>query len=416
MAVLGCGCTNPGDDAVTLQMWAMGSEGEAAARLAQGFERTHPGLRVRVQQIPWSAAHEKLLTAYVGETMPDVFQLGTTWIPELVALGAVAPPGRANESSPAMDLDDYFPGIFETNVIDEVAYAVPWYVDTRLLFYRRDLLKEVGYDRAPASWSDWVEAMGRIRRTGDDSRYAILLPLGEWEPPVIFALQLGAELLRDGDRYGNFQSPSFRRAFQFYLDLFARELAPRTGDTQGSDPYRDFAAGYFSFYISGPWSLGEFRRRLPGNLQQSWTTASMPSPEGAGTGVSIAGGASLAVSSKSRNTEAAWKLIEYLSQPGQQAELYRLTGDLPARTSAWEQAGLHTDARARAFWEQLRNVRSTPKIPEWERIAARIGQHAEAAIRGASSVEEALRSLDMDTDAILAKRRSLLAQRDTGTD
>jgi multiple sugar transport system substrate-binding protein len=49
----------------------MGQEGEQVRALLPEFERRHPGIRVRVQQIPWSAAHEKLLTAYAGDAMPD---------------------------------------------------------------------------------------------------------------------------------------------------------------------------------------------------------------------------------------------------------------------------------------------------------------------------------------------------------
>ncbi len=67
----------------------MGREGEVVQKLMPEFERRHPGLRLRVQQIPWSAAHEKLLTAYAGDAMPDIFQLGNTWVPEFVALGAL---------------------------------------------------------------------------------------------------------------------------------------------------------------------------------------------------------------------------------------------------------------------------------------------------------------------------------------
>ena len=64
----------------------MGREGEVVEQMMPEFERRHPGVHVRVQQIPWSAAHEKLLTAWVGGAMPDVFQAGNTWLPELVAL------------------------------------------------------------------------------------------------------------------------------------------------------------------------------------------------------------------------------------------------------------------------------------------------------------------------------------------
>src|SRR5262245_18822963 len=78
--VAGCGGDRSGS--TELRFWAMGREGEVVQRLMPEFERRHPGVRVRVQQVPWSAAHEKLLTALVGGTMPDVFQLGSTWIAE----------------------------------------------------------------------------------------------------------------------------------------------------------------------------------------------------------------------------------------------------------------------------------------------------------------------------------------------
>ena len=67
----------------------MGREGEVVSQLLPGFEKEHPGIKVQVQQIPWSAAHEKLLTAYVGEATPDIAMLGNTWVPEFVALDAL---------------------------------------------------------------------------------------------------------------------------------------------------------------------------------------------------------------------------------------------------------------------------------------------------------------------------------------
>jgi multiple sugar transport system substrate-binding protein len=413
--VLASGCGRGEENGTTVQLWAMGSEGEAVARMLPAFERANPGVHVRVQQIPWSAAHEKLLTAYVGDTMPDIFQLGNTWIPELVALRAIQPLGSYLQSSTAISNGDYFAGILDTNIIDGVQYAVPWYVDTRLLFYRRDLLDGAGYVKPPATWQAWAGAARRIKEQGGGKRYAILLPFSEWEPPVIFALQLGAELLRDGDRYGNFRSAEFRRAFDFYLDFFRQGFAPSGSDAETTDPYRDFGAGFFTFYITGPWNLGEFRRRRPETLQSAWSTAPMPAPEGAGPGVSLAGGASLALFAGTRHAELAWRLIEYLSQPEQQAELNRATGDLPARMSAWQTAGLQDEPCTRAFWEQLQHVRPTPKIAEWERIAAKIGEHAEAAIRGSVPIDDALAALDADADAILAKRRSLLKKGDGAT-
>ena len=121
------GCRDGSNEATVLRFWAMGREGEVVRQLLLDFEHTHPGVRVEVQQLPWTAAHQKLLTAFAGGALPDVAQLGNTWLAEFVALHAV----DTVEPS-VVDASDYFPGIWQTNVIDEAAYGVPWYVDTRL--------------------------------------------------------------------------------------------------------------------------------------------------------------------------------------------------------------------------------------------------------------------------------------------
>jgi multiple sugar transport system substrate-binding protein len=227
--------------------------------------------------------------------------------------------------------------------------------------------------------------------------------------PVVLALSQDAELLRDGDRYGNFQSDAFRTAFAFYLDLFERGYAARAGAGATASVYRDFAEGWFCFYLSGPWNLGEFATRLPPALADAWTTAPLPGPDARRPGVSIAGGASLAIAKHSPRKEAAWQLVEWLADPARQVEFYRASGDLPPRRSAWQDPRLANDARAQAFRAQLEHVRALPKVPEWERIAAKISRSAEAAVRGEIAPDAALAALDADVDAILAKRRSLLA-------
>src|SRR5919108_105182 len=96
---------------VTIRFWAMGAEGEQVAKLIPQFEREHPGIRVRVQQIPWTAAHEKLLTAHVGRSTPDVSQLGNTWVPEFAALNALEPLDAWVRRSSTTEVGDFFPGI-----------------------------------------------------------------------------------------------------------------------------------------------------------------------------------------------------------------------------------------------------------------------------------------------------------------
>ena len=409
ITLAGCG-TAEGGQTVELKLWAMGAEGEVLQRLVPDFEREHPGIRVRVQQVPWTAAHEKLLTSYVGESTPDVSQLGNTWIPEFAALGALEPLDGWIARAPAIDRADFFPGIWATNVIADTTFGIPWYVDTRVLFYRTDILARAGFTAPPTTWEQWREAMRRVKSIGGSTEWAILLPLDEWAQPVILAMQQGSTILRDGGQYGAFTQPEFRRAFDYYVSLFRDGLAPTLANTQVANLYQDFAAGKFGMYITGPWNIGEFRKRLPAELRDRWATAPLPGPGGPGNGASIAGGSSLVVWRASAHKAEAMALVRYLTDAATQARFYRLTGDLPSRIAAWQDSSLADDDKARAFYEQLQRVVPLPPVPEWELIATRIASAAEAAARGRQSNDEALASLERDVNQILEKRRWMLAR------
>lgn len=134
----------------------------------------------------------------------------------------------------------------------------------------------------------------------------------------------------------------------------------------------------------------------------------MPSFDSRHPGLSLAGGASLVVSADSSRKEEAWRLVEHLLHADSQVELYRQTGDLPARRSAWRDPLLAGDAKLQPFRSQMQRMVATPRIPEWERIAARIALYGEKAARGELSEESALEALNRDVEAILEKRRWLL--------
>lgn len=403
----GCARDDSGDRQV-VQLWAMGQEGETVARMLPRFEQLHPHIDVRLQQLPWTAAHEKLLTAFAGDALPDVVPIGNSWIAEFAQLGALEPLDARIAATRGLAREDYFPGAWDSGVIDGHAYALPWYIETRLPFYRRDLLAKAGVTSPPRDWNEWRAAMQAVRDKGG-SEYGILLPTNEFEPLLNLAVQQGEPLLRDGGRYGNFRSAGFRRTLAFYKSLFDAGLAPRVDNTRISNVWNEFGRGMFSYYISGPWNIAEFQKRLPAELAGAWGTMALPGPDG--PGASIIGGTSFVVFRSSRHKDAAWALVTWLSEPEQQLELHRLVGDLPPRRSAWRDPALAADANAEAFRDQLERAVPAPKVPEWERIAQEMRIVAEQLVAGRMTVDEAAAELDRRTDVILAKRRWMLDQR-----
>lgn len=407
LVLLLAGCAKPREQGTELRFWVVGREGEVLARvLLPEFERLHPHIRVRVQTLPWTAAHAKLLTAFASDALPDVFQLGNTWMPEFAAIGALAPLDARLAASRSMWVDDYFPGILDTNRIDDVLYGIPWNVDTRLLFYRSDVLAELGFAQPPRTWDEWRAMQAAIKRSVGPERYAVLLPLNEFEPQLALALQQDEPLLRDGGRYGNFRSAGFRRALGFYHEMFASDRAPKMTNTQIANVWVEFGRGFFAFYISGPWNIAEFRQRLPASLKDAWSTAMLPGPDG--PGASIAGGSSMVLNVRGMHQDAAWTLIEYLSQPSIQRELNRRLGSLPSRRSSWDHPDLQQDKYAQAFRAQLELVKPTPKVPEWEQIAQELRVVSERLVAGEFDLDRAVEELDARADRILEKRRWML--------
>jgi multiple sugar transport system substrate-binding protein len=395
------GCAPRSHD--SLDFWAMGAEAENMRDLLAALPRT--GLpAVRVQPLPWSAAHEKLLTAFAGSSLPDLGQVGNSWVAELTAIGAIEPVPASLEHLVA----GQFPGVVDTNRIDGRLMALPWYVDTRLQFYRRDLFEHAGFAAPPERWDAWKAALHAVRAKAGGQGFAILLPINEYEHLTQMALSSGASLLnRDGTR-GAFRAPEFRRALAFYKSLFDERLAPIAGAAQISNVWNEFARGYFAVYPSGPWTIGDMKSRLPASLQRSWATAPFPGPNGLGR--STPGGSSLVVYKASRNRSGAWQLIERLVAPSSQQRLQQLTGDLPPSRAVWTSTGLLSDPITEAFARQLDRTTPLPKVPEWERIATEMQTVAELTVRQRMTVDEAVAEMDKRADRLLEKRRWMMSR------
>jgi multiple sugar transport system substrate-binding protein len=308
--------------------------------------------------------------------------------------------------------NNYFRGIWDTNIIDGLVYGIPWYVDTRVLFYRTDILQLAGFNEPPRTWDELYILSRKIKQLFiNQEKYAIYLPTNEWAPFVIFGLQANSGLLKENNSYGDFSGAGFSDAFQFLIRFHQEELAP-IGMSQVTNVYQAFANEYFSMYISGPWNIREFKKWMVAELKDKWMTAPLPGPDSTTVGVSLAGGSSLVISNSSTNKAEVWRFFEYLSQPQVQIQFYHSVSDLPAVKAAWQDSTLKNDPYLKAFYEQFQHVVPTPKIAEWEQIAfSKIQQYAEIAARGVMKPDEALKALDTEVDRILEKRRWLLKQK-----
>lgn len=379
-----------------LRFWAQDVEGENAKYLLPAFTRGG-GAPVDRQWLAWTAAHEKLLTAFAGDTLPDVMMIARGWVGEFAALGALAP-------VPAGLLDDQFPGARAAMAVGGRTWAVPWTVDAQVQYHRRDLIEAAGYAAPPPRWNEWKAMLHAVRRRRRDG-YALLMQLNWPEHLMNFAAAAGAMPLADRQSRGAFRSPAFMAALGFYKSLFDEGLAPRATGTDVPDPAAELARGWIALYPAGAWTAADLRRRRL-LAADRWGIAAMPAPDGVPRGV-IAG-AVLAVSRRSPDAAGAWRLVRYLTAPRTQIAFHRIAGTLPSRPSAWRRADLGASPLAAPFVPALEHPAPTPGVPEWARIESEVQAIAERMVRGDLTLRAAATAMDARADALLAKRRWLL--------
>ena len=168
----------------------------------------------------------------------------------------------------------------------------------------------------------------------------------------------------------------------------------------------------FTFYITGPWNIGEFKRRLPASLQASWMTAPLPGPNGPEL-FHCGRLEPCRVQQIRRTRRRRGSSFNTCLRPDVQLRFHALTGNLPPRRSAWNDESLRQDVHARAFREQLERVKPAPKVPEWERIATEMQLVAEHMVQGGRmTIDQAAAEIDRRADRILEKRRWMLARKE----
>lgn len=390
------GCAPPRDPDI-LNFWATGYEGDYAPHLMTAFTSA-TGLSVETQSLPGTAAHEKLLTAFAGGSLPDVMMLPSGWVGEFAMIGAIAP-----LPNPSLG-GDSFPDVMRPLTYRGIPHAIPWSVGSQVQFYRRDLLGEVGYDAAPTDWAGWRDLGAKLKRRRPDG-YTMLLFLNWWDTLVTFAGQAGAYPLRHRDTRGAFRTPAYREALAFYVSLFADGYAPRVGSNEVQDPLAAFAQGWFAVYPSGPTLFTDLHRRTAEIAPERWGTARMPGPNGPGQASAVNN--SIAVSTAARRPDRAWALARHLTSGASELRFQQMIGVLPARRSAWRDPQL-ADPILQPFAEQLEAPVHLPVIVEWERIRTEVQIIAERVVRGNLTIDEGLAAMDARVDALLAPRRELV--------
>lgn len=407
LALTGCGRDSGGDagaegqgEAIddgkaegTIEVWAMGTEGEELGAFSEAFSEANPDAEVEVTAVPWDAAHDKIANAIASGETPDVSLIGTTWMGEFAADGGIEPMPEG-----LVDEADFFPGAWDSTVVGGTSYGVPWYVETRALYYRTDLAAQAGWDAAPTTWAELTQfATDLEEKAGVE--HGIQLQAGQtgaWQTMMPFAWSAGAELTdADGAEY-TLDSPEMVEGLDYYSSFFADGISS-TDKLDPGELESGMADGSIASFISGPWHADLVEEA--GVAPDQYALAPLPGKD-AGPGTSFVGGGDLAVFSDSDNKDAAWKYVQWLAQPETQQAFYDAVGDLPAVQSAWDSGELAEDPQLQVFGEQLENASAPPAVPTWDELAAALDGEIEKATKGETSAEDAVEAMQQQAASI----------------
>jgi multiple sugar transport system substrate-binding protein len=376
----------------TITVWAMGAEGEKLPELAKEFETANPGSKINVTAIPWDAAHDKFTTAITANKTPDVAMVGTTWMGEFAGMDALDPtPGEIDKSV-------FFEGAQKTTEVDGTSYGIPWYVETRLVYYRKDLAAKAGITTPPTDWAG-LKDMAAAMKAKAGAKFGIGLQaggVGSWQSVMPFAWSAGADLAKDDGKAYNFDSPEVLKAAEYYQSFFTDGLADKAAPaTPTTEP--DFVSGKVPMFISGPWMMSAVEKAGGAGFKEKYDVMQIPADKQSS---SFVGGSNLVVFKNTKDRDTSWKFVQWLADPKTQAKWYGISTDLPSVKSAWQDPALTADKKLAVFGKQLETAKAPPSFPTWEQVVTSFDTEMEKVTKTGADPAAALKAVQSQAESI----------------
>lgn len=387
----------------TITFWHFWSEPRQEAALKSvisAYESAHPGVTIQMTALSWNEGKTKLLAAFNSGVVPDVVELGSDWVAQFSSSGVLAD----LTADLAADTTRFISSSLAPALWDGKIYAAPWVVDTRVLFYNKDLMLRAGLDSsvAPATWSDLESACEKISKLGggvfgfganaaDAHRlYKKVLP---------FFWANGGDVLSPDGKQCVINSDQNKNALNAYLRL------TRTGMMETQKQLdAQFAQGVIGFWFSGGWLIDKIQNEHP---ELRYGIALMPQPTAnSGTRASFAGGEYLALTGATKERAAALEFVKYLADgPNALAFCKQVTeAGYPADKKYLNDPFFANNPHRSVFIAQLAVSHLTPVHPQWLDMEKAIEDEVVEAMYGRKTAEQALDDAKKAIDDILSRR------------
>ncbi len=325
--------------------------------IREGFERQHPGVRLRIEPIPGHGQYEpKLLLMMASGNAPDILELDASSAAVFInneTLLDLAPFMSGDEEfSP----EGYFPEVYRIAQRGDAVYGVPLDFTPMVMFYNKRIFDEAGvpYPQDGWSWGDFLDACQRLTVFPPDSpapqRYGFNFQ--NWMPGWVPWLWLsGGDVLSPDGRHavGWFDGPQSMEAIRFLVDLIREHRAApslRESAAAGIDLFR---AGRAAMHLTGHWSLIEYR-------SDGMDIGVVGLPTNTGKQETVIYCTSLAVTRDTKHPQLAWEFVKYMTST--EVQIKRVSTGLAISANRAAAEHYATNPQEAAFLAQVKHARA----------------------------------------------------------
>jgi multiple sugar transport system substrate-binding protein len=375
---------------------------EPFRRLLKKFEDANPGIFIKDEVLPASTdeQHQFYVVNLEGESTDfDVLSMDVIWVPEFARGGWLRDISHLFSET---EREEFFPGPMQAVTYRDKIYAIPWYIDAGLLYYRKDLLQKYGFF-PPKKWHELVDIAQYIT-SREKGLYGFIWQGKQYEGLVCNVLEYfwsnGGDVLRDSsviiDSDENIQALCFMR------DLIVKyKVTPHLVTTAIEEPTRHiFGNGRALFMRNWPYAWNIFEKDgspVRGNVGVTL----LPSFSDR-MSASTLGGWQLGINRYSRYPLAAEKFIKFLTSPESQKILALTLGYKPTRKSLYtDEELINQQPFIASLYTVFMNARPRPVTPYYMMITQVMQPEFSAVLSGIKTPRQALWSAKKQIKHIL---------------
>lgn len=344
VSLFAAGCTKKAEEGKTTVRFVTWKANVPAAweEILELWAKEHPDITIERETGPHSStAFHDLLTQKLKNKSEDVdvFLMDVIWPPEFAAAGWAMP---LDEQFPAPEREKFMSGTILANTYNGHIYGVPLFIDSGILFYRKDLLDKYKLT-PPQTWQEMVEKAEWIVREEGKAGGELYGFSGQFKQYEGLVCDMMEYILSNG---GTILDPETGRpglAEKQAVDAvrFVREKIIGSAAPEGVLTYQEpesldlFIQGRAVFHRNWPYawevSNNPERSKIAGNVG----IARLPHFPGNKSYATL-GGWQVGISNYSKNKEAAWTFVQFLTSERAQKLLALKAGRAPARNSLYE--------------------------------------------------------------------------------